>query len=186
MPSQYQFIVACITAIAMSILCSCSRQISSIAGLKKLDYAQTLTVDNTRSVTSQQNSDVKKAPVSPVSAQASLILPEMNKKIEKPKYTGRINRTNAKKVAQRFGKAIQNQTASIKNTFSNEHVFAYSRTFDTGGFLGLAVLCLIAGIVLAYFGFHALAALLWVIGIILLAAAILFFILWLIGRAVAD
>jgi hypothetical protein len=185
MVKQYHIKLTCIAWVIISIFCSCSRQITSTASLKKLENKQALTIDGAR-ITKSPNDDVKKPETPQIAIMTS---PTLSGTKEVNKETIKANKSNkimGRIAAQKFEKAIQKQTAAIRNLYSEKHISSNSKTFDTGGFLGLAVLCLIAGIVLAYFGFHALAALLWVIGIILFAAAILFFILWLIGRAVTD
>jgi len=142
-------------------------------------------VDDAR-ITKSPKDDVKKPETHQIAIMTSPTLSETKEINKETAKASKSNKIIGRIAARKFEKAIQKQTVAIRNLYSEKHISGNSKTFDTGGFLGLAVLCLIAGIVLAYFGFHALAALLWVIGIILLAAAILFFILWLIGRAVTD
>jgi hypothetical protein len=90
-------------------------------------------------------------------------------------------------LTKRTEKAIMKQTAIVKNLITPNHSIAsVSAPKEGGGLLGLAITLLIIGIVLFFLGFGSLGALFWTIGIVLLVIALVFFILWIIGRAVSN
>ena len=175
--SQYnKKILSGFAILLISVLCSCSRQTSSIAHIKKLSNKQFLTALNVNS--NPQPVNIENTSPLPIMPPPALQNPQKNylqaTRIKKP--LALVFHISSKQ----FTNSIQNQVLAPKKVLSPRHTTSYSGTSKTQGLLGLAILCLIAGLVLAFFGFLEIAALLWIFGIICLAAAILFFVLWLI------
>ncbi len=174
-------------AIAMiSLFGSCSRQTTSMTHYNRLDNAQTL--GNDKPLPMQKESEISAQISTPAQAcDNNTITMPAGKNIE-------ISATPIKKSAHKMfvqtltknaEKTIMKQTAVVKNLVAPSHAIAsFSSTKDHGGLLGLAITLLIIGVVLFFLGFGSLGALFWTIGIILLVIALVFFLLWMVGRAV--
>ncbi len=177
----------CASAIvAVFLLSSCSRELTSIPKANHLANAQVL---------EKQQNPVQKAETSPMVEVTSpqLLPPTANSTAlsttsSKPTQIVHAKRLIHNPVAnitpKQVGKEILKKANAIRHMGSNNLVASYSKTNHTEGWLGFAIACLVVGVILAILGFAELGALFWTIGIIVLVIAIVFFILWLLARAV--
>ena len=172
----------------VTLFSSCSKQIMSGNRMNKLDNAQALenykvlpqpkeTVILSQTSLSQQSEEniIIKAPVRKCVDLTTIPVKKLN------------HYAMFQMFAKQTGKEIMKQSNVVKNLVSPNHSIAsVSKKMDGGGLLGLAITLLIIGIVLFFLGFSTLGTLFWEIGIVLLVIAIIFFILWMIGRAVSN
>ncbi len=174
-----------LAAFALS-LGSCSRQTASLQTVNKLADAQTLQNAPASKPKPEQKilpkinvdaplAEVNENPVQ-LSDDNSRIAPVSKKIAETSKRESRL--------ADKVTKTIVKQAGSVLSPRLNTRLASYTGTKHTEGWLGFAVLCLVIGVVLLFLGFGSLGALFWTIGIIVLVVAFVFFILWLLARAV--
>jgi len=179
-----------ILIIAIAIMfASCSKSTTSLTS-SKLEYSQSLTNNHP---TVPEKGTVAEAPVSSTATSCTETVEttpsqtiqgkEDMKQAPAPKKAKHaFAHINAKRTIQQLAA----KTGSIGFPGTSNHQASYSGTTHTTSFLGLAVTCLIIGIILFFLGFGALGSLFWAIGIVLLVIAVVFFILWLLGQAIAD
>jgi len=176
-------------AITMAtLLSSCSKQMMSINHANKLDNVQTLA--NSNALPAQKESEIPARTSTPTLAteNSAIILPNnRNIDISSIPVKKAVQHSLVQTLSKKAGKEIMKQANVIKNLAGQNHSIAsVSKKMDGGGLLGLAITLLIIGIVLFFLGFSSLGALFWTIGIVLLVIALVFFILWMIGRAVSN
>jgi len=170
-----------------ALLGACSQQTTSIQHVNKLDNAQYLTnvkvspVVKECEIPSQMVLNQKEAEAVPVITPVYRATELQVAPVKKA-----VNHGLVETFTKKAEKVILKQTAAVRHLGTNHAIASTSSPKDGGGLLGLAITCLIVGIVLFFLGFASLGALFWTIGIIVLVVAIIFFILWLVGRAVSN
>ena len=182
MKNSYQpFSVAIIAAVFL--FSSCSRELTSIPNANKLANAQTL---------EKQKVPVQKTePMALIQAPTPQLLPPTEvapstsvQPIKLAQSHKLIRHSIASILPKQASKVILKQANTLRHLGSDNQVASLSGTNHTESWLGLAIVCLIVGILLAVLGFADLGAVFWAIGIVILVVAIIFFILWLLAEAV--
>ena len=174
--------------VSLFLFSSCSRELTSVPQVNHLANAQTL---------EKQKSPIQKPePLALTQTTSPQLLPSATNPIALPSSSGKtIQLAPAKKSIfnpiasispKKAAKQILKQAEALRHLGSNNQISSYSKTNHTEGWIGLAVTCLIVAIILFALGFGLAAAIVWEIGIIILVVAIIFFILWLMARAVAG
>jgi|GEM_PF-2285478 len=198
MKISYQKISA-IAIVALFLFSSCSRELtSSIPQTNKLANVQMLpststvarvsTGPTTGVSTSSGTVAMVKAP-SPKPAMENNVstLPSTGNDMKQMTHTGKMGHSlMANMLPKKAVKQILKQANTIRNLGSNNEVTSYSKTSHTESWLGLALTCLIVGIILLALGFGTLGAIFWEIGVVILVIAIVFFILWLLAAAAGE
>ena len=177
--------LASIALLAALSFTSCSNKITSLSNSKKMMTVQVpekAKTTDTKGIASLPENTVKNQEVQISDPQ---VLPKKapTAKVEhrnKPK--GRL----AQSVHGRMGQEVKRQMATVRKMVSETPAASYKGAQQTQGLLGAAILFLILGVILFVLGFHILGSLFWIIGVILLVAAVIFFILWLLAMAVKS
>jgi len=172
--------IVCIAGVI--IFTSCSRQVASTKSVSKMLYNETLTEARV------QKPEVIRPCLPPINTIQSQSENNVSLSIEQKDKSGSslIIKDNSKKFVQSFKVKIihefQKQTAIVKKIAINHNIASYSGSQHTEGMLGIAGLCLIAAIALAVFGVVNMGMVFWEIAAVLLIAAIVFFILYLVAK----
>ena len=170
---------------AVALLSSCSRQIASTTSMNKMMSGEVLASNK---IQPQNN-------IAPC-------LPETNMPQQTAENKPAVSRENRDKAvrpvrvkyrpalfAKNFKKDVINdvkkQSAAIMAIGLNHNVVSYSKTQHTQGYLGIAGICLIVAIVLGILGFTT-SHWFWDLCVILLVAAVVFFLLYFIAKAASP
>jgi len=172
--------------VALFLFSSCSRELTSIPQTNKLANVQTLE--------KQRPTSQKAEPLALVKVTSPQLLPPDDNPIVLPSNSNKTIKTSqtnklthhpiAGMLPKHVGKEIVKQANIINHLGSNNNEASYSKTNNTEGWIGLAITCLIVAVILFALGFGFAAAIIWEIGIIILVIAIIFFILWLLAKAI--
>ena len=167
---------------------SCSRETTSINRINKLDNAQFLA--NVKTSPTVKESEISAQVCMPANEinNDALIMPSTQKTIEIQTVSVKktMNHTLVASFTKKAEKVILKQATVVSHLATNHAIASTTSPKDGGGLLGLAITCLIVGIILFFLGFASLGTLFWTIGIILLVVAIIFFVLWMVGRAISN
>ena len=187
MKNSYQQISVLVIG-ALFLFSSCSRELTSIPHMNKLANAQTL---------EKQKTPVQKTePMALIQVATPALLPPVTNSSVAPSTSGQpikmvqarnlIHHSITNILPKQAGKEILKQANNIRHIGTPNQIASHSKATDGGSWIGLAITCLIVAVVLFAFGFGLAAAILWEIGIIILVIALVFFILWLLARAVTG
>jgi amino acid transporter len=184
MKNSYKQLGASVIA-ALFLFSSCSRELTSIPHTNKLANVQTLEKQNTIVQKTEPTALVQPVTPSllPPATDPCVTTPASSKTI-KVAQTQVSHHSFASIFPKQAGKEILKQANNVRHLSSPNQLASYSKTTHTESWLGLAIVCLIVGVVLAILGFAELGALFWAIGIVILVVAIIFFILYLLAEAV--
>ncbi len=172
---------------ASMIFASCSRQMASTKTVDKMMYAENMPDTRVQPVEDKKTDPpLESCPLpdeneSNTTKAATEIKPDKHSSVVKIK-------DRPKKMLQAIKtevtRELQKQTAFINSMTQNHYnTSSYTRTNQTQGLLGIAGLFLIVAIAMAVFGLINMGAIFWDIAVVLLIAAIVFFILYLIAKA---
>ena len=173
--------------VALFLFSSCSRELTYIPQTNKLANVQTLEKVKAPVQKTEPLALVKAPTAQPIPETNQIVLPSNSDNIFKMAPSKKLlHNPIAGMLPKQAGREILKQANTIRHLGSNNQIASYANATHTEGWIGLAITCLIVGIILLVLGFGALGAIFWEIGIIILVIAIIFFILWLLAKAVAG
>ena len=186
MKNSYQKISA-VAIVALFLFSSCSRELTSIPHTNKLANVQALEKCNAPVQTTESLALAKATSPQKAVENNPTTLPSKSNDMKKIAHTGKLSHSlMANMLPKKAAKQILKQASAIRNLGSNNRVTSYSKTNHVESWLGLAITCLIVGIILLALGFGTLGSIFWEIGVVILVIAIIFFILWLLAEAVSS
>ena len=174
--------ILAIGIISTGVFASCSRQMESISRTNKLMNTETLTAKNVQpkheAITSPkvmaENKVIENTDnASDLKKESTLLKPKL---INKAKTFVHALPTMASNV-------VKKQISATQDFAVNHRLASYSEVHKTQGMLGVAGLCLITAIALAVLGLVQAGNIFYIIAVVMLIAAGVFFLLYLIGKA---
>ncbi len=178
------FAIAAMTALLFS---SCSKQMTPINHSDKMVNSEILT-----------HSKVHPADVTPAGANIKssreVIVNQTDgqdlKITKKEVKTAKAGQSKTSKVLATVAKKIKTefngQIAAVTRSSANHHIASVSGVEKTQGLGGIAAIFAIAAICMAIFGIMNMGAIFWYLSVILIVAAIVFFLVYLMGKAAAP
>jgi len=171
--------------LSLVMLCSCNKYATVLVCSNKLISKQALVNPKpTQNVQQACNTAVTASEtVAPGPAETAAPI-AANASAAEPK------KASAKHFMKSFPKMVANeihqQTVAVSNVLQNHHIASYSGSQKTTGFLGIAGICLIIALALAVLGFTKAGTLFWQLSAILIIAAVVFLLLYLISKAASP
>ncbi len=175
-------------ALAALLLSSCSKQITSISHSDKMASSEILTHKTVQPATVVlAGTDIKPT-------QGDVVINTVNPEVTAPKKEAKTTKVAQSKVSKVIASAgkfvvkivtdeVKSQVAAISGKSANNHTASVSGADKPQGLGGIAAICATAAICMAIFGLIKLGTIFWYLSIILIVAAIVFFLVYLAGKA---
>jgi hypothetical protein len=179
------------SAVAALMFCSCSKQIASIGQSDKMISSDVLVASK------MQTKNMPPVKNELNTLQACVDYPTCTPVINTGKTGIKTAKTGKSKVAKAFAatkkvfsdiivKEFKTQTAAIGNFASKKHIASISGNKKAEGLGGLAAICAIAAIAMAVLGITHMGTIFWELSVVLIIAAIVFFVVYLVGKAASP
>jgi hypothetical protein len=169
------------------VLCSCSKQITSLVQANRMINTEFI-AHNPTIITSSNTGDRVINLQNNITVPQPEVLAASAEKIAKPKTTRIIRSlaTAAHVVTKAAGKEIKSQVNTVTNFAVNHHLASYSGANKTMGLGGIAAICAVGAIAMAVLGITQMGHIYWILSVILIIAAVVFFLVYLMGKAAAP
>jgi hypothetical protein len=183
------FAISAMTALVFS---SCSRQVTSLSKCEKMVSANILSPEQAQTkVLALTKPDL--APIVNPIIENNIETSGINivKKVETTPKRGdtkavKFVEGTVKFASETIKKEFKSRIALITSLSSNHHTASISGTDKTQGLGGIAAICAIAAIAMAVFGLTQMGAIFWYLSVILIIAAVVFFLVYLAGKAASP